>query len=70
MAITKIHLIKPPLNLATDYIVNGEKTDEQLLVNTHKCHEPTTHTPFLRTRENAGTKGIVLAIHLIQSFLP
>ncbi|HEO5621626.1 TPA: relaxase/mobilization nuclease domain-containing protein [Streptococcus agalactiae] len=70
MAITKIHPIKSTLNLAIDYIVNGDKTDEQLLVSTHKCHESTAHTQFLRTRNDAGTKGTVLARHLIQSFLP
>ena len=68
MAITKIHPIKSTLNLAIDYIVNGDKTDEQLLVSTHKCHESTAHTQFLRTRNDAGTKGTVLARHLIQSF--
>ena len=70
MAITKIHPIKSTLNLAIDYIVNGDKTDEQLLVSTHKCHESTAHTQFLRTRNDVGTKGTVLARHLIQSFLP
>lgn len=70
MAITKIHPIKSTLHLAIAYIVNGDKTDEQLLVSTHKCHESTAHTQFLRTRENVGTKGTVLARHLIQSFLP
>lgn len=68
MAITKIHPIKSTLNLAIDYIVNGDKTDEQLLVSTHKCHESTAPTQFLRTRNDAGTKGTVLARHLIQSF--
>ena len=70
MAITKIHPIKSTFHLAINYIVNEEKTDEQLLVNTHKCHESSAHTQFLRTREEAGTKGTVLARHLIQSFLP
>lgn len=70
MAITKIHPIKSTLNLAINYIVNGDKTDEQLLISTHKCHESTAHTQFLRTRNDAGTKGTVLARHLIQSFLP
>ena len=70
MAITKIHPIKSTLHLAIDYIVNGEKTDEQLLVSTNKCHQSTAHTQFLRTRESAGTKGTILARHLIQSFLP
>ena len=70
MAITKIHPIKSTLHLAINYIVNDEKTDEQLLVSTHKCHESSAHTQFLRTREEAGIKGTVLARHLIQSFLP
>lgn len=70
MAITKIHPIKSTLNLAIDYIVNGDKTDEQIFVSTHKCHQETAHTQFLRTRNDAGTKGNVLARHLIQSFLP
>lgn len=70
MAITKIHPIKSTLNLAIEYIVNGDKTDEQLLITTHKCHESTAHTQFLRTRNDAETKGTVLARHLIQSFLP
>ena len=70
MAITKIHPIRSTLNWAIDYITKSEKTDEKILVSTHKCHEPTTHTQFLRTRNDAGTKGTVLARHLIQSFLP
>ena len=70
MTVTKIHPIKSTLNLAIEYIVNGDKTDEQILVSTHKCHESTAHTQFLRTRNDAGTKGTVLARHLIQSFLP
>ena len=70
MAITKIHPIKSTLNLAISYIVNGEKTDEQFLVSTHKCHQETAHTQFLRTRNDVGTNGTVLARHLIQSFLP
>lgn len=70
MAITKIHPIKSTLNLAISYIVNGEKTDEQILVSTHKCHQETAHTQFLKTRNDAGTNGTVLARHLIQSFYP
>ena len=70
MAITKIHPIKATLNIAISYIVNEEKTDEQILVSTHKCHQETAHTQFLRTRNDAGTNGTVLARHLIQSFLP
>ena len=52
----KIYPIKSTLNLAIDYIVNEDKTDEQLLVSTHKCHESTAHTQFLRTRETQEQK--------------
>lgn len=53
MAIIKIHPIKSTLNFAILYIVNGEKTDEQILVSTHKYHQETAHTQFLRTRNDA-----------------
>ena len=70
MAITKIHPIKSTLNLAIDYITNAEKTDEKILISTNKCHTASAHTQFLRRREEANVRGSVLAIHLIQSFLP
>ncbi len=70
MAITKIHPIKSTLNLAIDYITDDEKTDEKILVSTHKCHTSTAHTQFLKTRKDNNTRGTVLARHLIQSFLP
>lgn len=70
MAITKIHPIKSTLNLAIDYITNGEKTDEKILISTNKCHTASAHTQFLRRREEANVRGTVLARHLIQSFLP
>ena len=60
MAITKIHPIKSTLNFAISYIVNGEKTDEQILVSTHNC-------PYsiFEKKKRCG----ILARHLIQSFL-
>ncbi len=70
MAITKIHPIKSTLHLAIDYITRSDKTDEKLLVSTHKCHTSTAHIQFLKRREQFNTRGTVLARHLIQSFLP
>ena len=70
MAITKIQPIKSTLNLAIDYIVNGEKTDNQVLVSSHKCHPVSAHIQFLKTREDNNVNGTVLARHLIQAFLP
>ena len=70
MAITKIHPIKSTLNLAIDYIIKSEKTDEKILVSSFKCHPSTAHIQFIKIREDNDTKGTVLARHLIQSFLP
>ena len=52
MAITKIHPIKSTLHFAINYIVNDEKTDEQLWVSTHKCHESSAHTRVLNPLSN------------------
>ena len=52
MAITKTHPIKLTLHLTINYIVNDEKTDEQLLVSTHKCHESSAHTRVLNPLSN------------------
>jgi len=70
VAITKIHPIKSTLNLAIAYITNEEKTDEKILVSTNKCFASTTHTAFMKTREDNKVNGTVLARHLIQSFMP
>jgi len=70
VAITKIHPIKSTLNLAIAYITNEEKTDEKILVSTNKCFASTAHTAFIKTREDNKVNGTVLAIHLIQSFMP
>lgn len=69
MAVTKIHPIKSTLNLAIDYITNNEKTDQEILISTHKCHVTTAHTQFLKRRVQEQVHGTVLARHLIQSFL-
>lgn len=60
MAITKIHPIKFTLHLAIAYITDEIKTDEKILVSTHKCHEASAHTQFLRTRENPVQKELFL----------
>ncbi len=70
MAITKIHPIKSTLNLAISYITNADKTDEEVLISTNKCHVSTAHTQFMKRREEHNILGTVLARHLIQSFLP
>ena len=51
MAITRIHPIKSTLNLAINYIIKSEKTDEKVLVSSFKCHPSTAHIKFMKIRK-------------------
>ena len=47
MAVTKIHPIKSTLNLALGYIMDRDKTDEQILISSFLCNPNTAHLEFL-----------------------
>ncbi len=71
MAITKTHPIRSTLNLALDYILNPEKTDEKLLVSSYGCTPETADIEFGWTRDKSNSFwGNQLARHLIQAFEP
>ena len=70
MAVTKIHPIKTTLNLALDYIMNGDKTDEKILISSFGCNPKTAHLEFEQTKKECNSKAEILARHLIQSFSP
>lgn len=70
MAVTKIHPIKSTLNLALGYIMDRDKTDEQILISSFLCNPNTAHLEFEQTRAECNSKTNVLARHLIQAFLP
>lgn len=70
MAVTKIHPIKSTLNLALDYIMDKDKTDEHILISSFLCNPDTAHLEFEQTRAECNSKTKVLARHLIQAFLP
>ena len=70
MAVTKIHPIKTTLNLALDYIMNGDKTDEKILISSFGCNPKTAHLEFEQTKRECNSKAEILARHLIQSFAP
>lgn len=71
MAVTKTHPIRTTLNLAFDYILNPDKTDEKLLVSSYACSPESADIEFKWTREKAhGYWGNQLARHLIQAFEP
>ena len=68
MAITKIHPIKPTLNLAIDYITKSEKTDEKVLVSSLKWHPYNDHNQFIKTGEDNDSNSSVLYGILIRFF--
>ena len=71
MAITKTHPIRSTLNLALDYILNPDKTDEKLLVSSYGCTPETADIEFSWTRNKSNKFwGNQLARHLIQAFEP
>ena len=70
MAITKILAGSSGLNRAIDYVMNGEKTEEQLLVATQICSQSTAYDDMIATKQMHGKEGGIQCYHLIQSFKP
>ena len=70
MAITKILARKGGLRAAVHYVMNGDKTEEQLLVATHLCTHENAAGDMLRTKELHKQTGGVQYYHMIQSFKP
>lgn len=70
MAYTKTNPITTTLRKAIDYILNPDKTDDELYVSSFACSPDTADIEFNYTRKQSNTRGIYLARHLIQSFAP
>ena len=74
MAYVKIFPIKATADKAVKYILNPEKTEEQLLVSSFGCTPETAAYEFSLTRkeadQNVSCRDGNLAWHLIQSFKP
>ena len=72
MAVTKIKAIRGTLNKALSYIMNPEKTEEDLLVSSYGCSAKTAAQEFEWTRKTAEAEGFppvkIIARHVIQSF--
>ena len=70
MAITKILSRNGGLKQAINYVMNGDKTEEQLLVTTQICSQSTAYEDMTATKQMHGKEGGVQCYHLIQSFKP
>jgi hypothetical protein len=70
MAVTKILARKGGLKNAIAYVMNGDKTEEQLLVATHLCTQESAYEDMTATKQRHGKTDGVQCYHLIQSFQP
>ena len=70
MAITKILARNGGLKNAINYVMNGDKTEEQLLVATQICSQTTAYEDMIATKQLYGKEGGTQCYHLIQSFKP
>lgn len=70
MAITKILARHGGLKDGLKYILNGDKTDDQILTATHLCSKDTAYAQMMRLKQNSGKTDGVQYYHVIQSFKP
>ena len=70
MAITKILARKGRLDAGIKYILNGEKTEEQILTARLNCDPGRECRQMLETKRAYGKMDGVQYYHVIQSFKP
>jgi len=70
MAITKILARKGRLDVGINYVLNGDKTEGQILTARLNCEPNREYQEMLNTKQNLGKTGGVQYYHIIQSFRP
>ena len=70
MAVTKILARHARIDVAIKYVLNGDKTEEQVLTAHVNCVEGRAHQQMMKTKEDYGKKGGVACYHIVQSFRP
>ena len=70
MAITKILPRNARLDVAIRYILNGDKTDNQILTAYFNCDPGWAYRQMMDTKRDVGRTGGRLAYHIIHSFEP
>ena len=70
MAVTKILARHGGLKAAIQYVMNGDKTEEKLLVATHLCSKDHAAQDMGNTKKQHGLTGDVQYYHMILSFKP
>ena len=70
MAVTKVYAKSTRLDAAIRYILNGDKTDGQILTARFNCDPGWEYQQMMDTKRELGKTGGRLAYHIIQSFKP
>ena len=68
MAITKYKVIKKNLDAVINYAMNGEKTDNGILVSAINCLPQTAYSQMMLTKKTFHKEDGRLGYHIIQSF--
>ena len=70
MAVTKILARHGGLKTAIQYVMNGDKTEEKLLVATHLCSQAHAYEDMVNTKKQHGLTEGVQYYHMILAFKP
>ena len=70
MAITKIHARNVRLDGAINYVINGDKTEDQILTAYLNCDPGCAYRQMMETKREIGKTGGRQCYHIIQSFQP
>ena len=70
MAVTKILPRNSRLDVAIRYVLNGDKTDNQILTAYFNCDPGWAYRQMMDTKRDVGRTGGRMAYHIIQSFEP
>ena len=70
MAVTKILARKGRLDVGVRYVLNGDKTQEQILTARLNCEPDREVRQMLETKRDYGKEDGVQYYHMIQSFRP
>lgn len=68
MAITKYKVIKKNLDAVINYAMNGEKTENGILVSAINCMPQTAYSQMMLTKKAFHKEGGRLGYHIMQSF--
>ena len=70
MAVTKILARHARIDVAIKYVLNGDKTEEQILTAHINCVAGRAHQQMMQTKKDYGKKDGVACYHIVQSFKP